>query len=64
MAASVQIIKVKIRQYQWRAILPNLMLIKVTRYMVDQYNYYYNYSKHDMLELAPGYSCILCKCCT
>ena len=38
MVVSVQIAKFKLRQYQWRAILPNLMLAKVTRYTV-----YFNY---------------------
>jgi hypothetical protein len=34
MAVSVQIAKFLHHQYQWRAILPNLMLAKVTRYIV------------------------------
>ena len=34
MAVSIQIAKFKLRQYQWRAISPHLMLAKVTRYTV------------------------------
>ena len=34
MAVSIQIAKFKPRQSQWRANSPNLMLAKVTRYMV------------------------------
>ena len=33
-AVTIQIVKFKLCQYQWRAISPNLMLTKVTRYMV------------------------------
>ena len=36
MAVSIQIAKFKFFQYQWRAISPNLMLAKVTRYTVQQ----------------------------
>ena len=34
MAVSIQITKFKLPQYQWRAISPNLMMAKVTRYKV------------------------------
>ena len=34
MAVSIQIAKFKLRQYEWRAISPNLMLAKVSRYTV------------------------------
>ena len=33
MKLSIQITKLKFHQYQTRAVLPNLMLTKVTRYM-------------------------------
>ena len=34
MVVSIQIAKFKLRQYQWRVTLPNLMLAKVTRCIV------------------------------
>ena len=39
---SIQITKFKLRQYQWRAIFPNVILVKVTRYMVVGNNYMVN----------------------
>ena len=42
MTLNIQIAKFKIRQYKLRAILPNLMFAKVTRYTVYRaYKMYY-----------------------
>ena len=47
MALSIQITKFKFHQYKLRAILPNLMLSKVTRYtVVPTHTYMYTHITH------------------